>query len=179
MCRVGFNHNIGHLGQEIVVCGVQGHYRTMNFEWPMALLAFFNRLAQKIRRYGIRFLAGDFIMFLTQVPNALRSRGIVCDCIAWYPWRHATTKVHDQPLGFDSCGIFYIGGDVQASVCWSLQHIDVLTAVADDMEQRSADAQCKPLDVYHGTNHPGQHWGCYRSAPFQERHDEKKLEGKT
>ena len=33
----------------------------------------------------------------------------------------------------------------------SLQHIDVLTAVVDDMEQKRADAQCKPLEVYEGT----------------------------
>ena len=83
--------------------------------------------------------------------------------------------MHHQPLGFDSCGIFYIGGNVQVSVCWSLQHIDVLTAVADAMDQKYADAQCEPLDVYHGQNTPGHHWARYRSTSCRERKDDKNL----
>jgi hypothetical protein len=174
-CKVGFKQNIGHLGKEIVVCGVHGHYRTMKFEWPMALNAFLDRLAQKIRHHGIQFLAGDFNMFLTQVPWALRSRGIECDCLAWYPWRHATTRVHEQALGLDSCGIFYIGGNVQVSPCWSLEHIDVLTAVAGDMDQKCQERQCKPLDVYEGQKVPGQHWSAYRSKSLNEGDDQKNL----
>ena len=39
-CKVGFKQNIGHCGKEIVVCGVNGHNRTMKFEWPAALEEF-------------------------------------------------------------------------------------------------------------------------------------------
>jgi hypothetical protein len=147
----------------------------MKFQWPMELNAFLDRLAQKIRDHGIQFLAGDFNMFLTQVPGALRSRGIECDCLAWYPWRHATARVHEQALGLDSCGIFYIGGNVHVSPCWSLEHIDVLTAVAGDMDQKYQERQCEPLDVYEGQNVPGQHWAAYRSKSLNERDDEKNL----
>ena len=150
----------------------------MKFEWPMALHAFLDRLVQKIRHYGIQFLAGDFNMFLTQVPWALRNRGIECDCLAWYPWRHATARVHEQALGLDSCGIFYIGGNVQVSPCWSLEHIDVLTAVAGDMDQKCQERQGKPLDVYEGQNLPGQHWAAYRSKSKDEGDDQKNLKAR-
>ena len=168
VCKVWFKQNIGHIGKEVVVAGAHGHYRTMKFEWPTALTQFWDRLATKIRSYGVHFLAGDFNMAFTEVIKQLRSRGIVSDCCAWYPWRHDTTTVHQQPLGFDSCGIFYIGGNVQVSLPWSLENIVELTAFADHLESST-------LDVYSGQNHPGQHWAAYRSKKLKERDDEKCL----
>ena len=106
-------------------------------------------------------------MAFTEVIKQLRSRGIVSDCCAWYPWRHDTTTVHQQPLGFDSCGIFYIGGNVEVALPWSLENIDELTAVADDLKSST-------LDVYNGQNHPGQHWAAYRTKK-KESDDEKCL----
>ena len=44
-------------------------------------------------------------MSITEVVKQLRSRGILIDCVGWYPWRHAVTELHGQPLGFDSCGM--------------------------------------------------------------------------
>jgi hypothetical protein len=76
--------------------------------------------------------------------------------------------VHQQPLGFDSCGIFYIGGNVQVSLPWSLENIVELTAFADHLESST-------LDVYNGQNHSGQHWAAYRSKKLKERDDEKCL----
>jgi hypothetical protein len=96
-------------------------------------------------------------------------RGIQIDCIAWYPWLHADQKCKEQSLGFDSCGIFYIGGQVQVSMPWSLAEFDVLTAVADEFQEKYRlhlihnHQQPPPLDTYPGTNVPGQHWQCYRS----------------
>ena len=46
-------------------------------------------------------------------------------------------------LGFDSCGIFYIGGCVEVSTPWNLSHMDVLSAVAD---ADAAIADVLPLD---------------------------------
>ena len=172
VCKIGFKQNIGHLGTEIVVCGVHGHNRTMKFEWPQVLRELWDRLAMKIRSYGIRFLAGDFNMSLTEVPRQLRSRGIELDCIAWYPWRHLETTVHQQPLGFDSCAIFYIGGSVQVSMPWSLWQVDHLTAVAEEIQAKTAEW---PLDEYGGLNHPGQHWGAYRSKAIKESDQDKNL----
>ena len=95
-------------------------------------------------------------MSLTQVPVELRNRGIKCDCIAWYPWRHETQRKHEQALGLDSCGIFYIGGNIQATLNWGLEQLGDLTAVAEQMQESN-------LDVYHGAQHPGQFWTAYRS----------------
>jgi hypothetical protein len=175
VCSVSFKQNIGHLGKDIVVCGAHGNYRTMKIEWPQEWRAFWDRLAQYVTRFGIQFLAGDFNMSFTEVPKQLRSRGIICDCVAWYPWQKArvmeTAAVAGdhtlgQRLGFDSCGIFYIGGCVQVSTPWSLQHIPILAAVAGDQED---------LDVYQGENVPGQPWHCYRSKAHQETPADKNL----
>ena len=171
--RIGFKQNVGHLGTDIVVCGVHGHYRTMKREWPQAWTAFWDRLADKIKRFQIKILAGDFNMSFTQVRMQLRSRGIVIDCIAWYPWRHATTATHGQSLGFDSCGIFYIGGAVTVKLNWSLRDLSVLTSVA-----ANGNSQWKgvTLDLYAGQNHPGQPWGSYRHTKYNEVDTDKNLQ---
>jgi hypothetical protein len=167
VCKVSFKQNIGHLGTDIVVCGAHGHYRTMKMEWIGAWTSFWNRLAANVREFGIQFLAGDFNMSFTEVPKQLRSRGILCDCVAWYPWLHVK-EGSDSKLGFDSCGIFYIGGGVEVSTPWSLKHIDDLTAVAGNDGSTS-------LDKYEGSNVPGQPWTSYRSKKLNEKDEDKHL----
>ena len=156
-CRIGFKQNIGHLGKEIVATGVHGNCRTMRHLWPQALEAFWDRLARRINLYGVQILVGDFNMSLTQVCTKLRSRGILCDCIAWYPWMHQTERKSDQALGFDSCCIFYIGGTVQARLVWNIERIGELAAVADVMVHNEA------LDKFSRDSHPGQHWSHYKT----------------
>ena len=156
--KVCFKQNIGHIGQEVVVTGVHGHNRTMKFLWPECLATFWDLLATKIEKYGTKFLAGDFNMSFTEVVKQLRRRNIVCDCIAWYPWRHEDMLLHDQNLAFDSCGIFYIGGTVQVSLRWGLGDIPKLTTVAGELTAVAGEE----LDTYGGQNHPGQHWSAYR-----------------
>ena len=69
-------------------------------------------------------------------------------------------------LGFDSCGIWYIGGRVKVSMPWNLTHIDELTAVAGKNPN---------LPIYDLTNnHPGQPWQCYRSFKNKESNPEDK-----
>ena len=115
-------------------------------------------------------MGGDFNMSFTQVIVELRKRGIVCDCIAWYPWMHADIRTHEQALGLDSCGIFYIGGNVQVTLTWSLGDLRELTAaVAGPIESK------KDLHVFHGLNHPGQHWSCYKEKKNKERNEDKDL----
>jgi len=171
-CKVFFKQNIGHLGKDFVVCGVHGHYKTMKIEWPEAWVKFWDRLADKIVKYGIQFMAGDFNMSLTEVPKQLRSRGIKVDCVSWYPWLHTTKQLHDQPLGFDSCAIFYIGGNLEVRMPYDFREIPRLCAVAAEVHRKTGD---DPLDEYEGQNHPGQHWSCYRSKGLKETEDEKDL----
>ena len=112
-------------------------------------------------------------MALTQVVPRLRSHGLAVDCCAWYPWRHKTTAVHGQHLGFDSCGIFHIGGTVEVKPTWGLSDIPFLTAVADGNAGEGAGKLT--LHVYEGHNCPGQHWSCYRFQAYKESHDVKNL----
>ena len=167
ICQVGFKQNVGHIGTDAVVCGVHGHSMTMRCQWPRALDEFWKRLADQIKKYGVQILAGDFNMSMTNVIPKLRSHGIQCDCIAWYPWVHKTYRHNGQPLGFDSCAIFYIGGNVQSQLHWGLQHLNTLTAVADT-SNKDVFAQ---FDVYESKNPPGQIWDCYRTpvAPYVQK----------
>ena len=102
IARVSFKQNIGHMGMNIVVAGVHGHYRVMKCEWAQAIKRAWDTLADKLRSHGAQMMAGDFNMSNTQVVVEMRKRGLICDCIAWYPWNHATLRTHGQALGLDS-----------------------------------------------------------------------------
>ena len=61
-----------------------------------------------------------------------------------------------QTLGFDSCGIIYIGVDVQSRLAQGSDKLNDLAAAAGDMA-KNAD-----LRQHDDAQHPGQHWSCYR-----------------
>ena len=149
-CTVEFRQPIPHIGTSVNVLGVHAHHRTMQMGCSTVFHGFWDRLAAWIANYNVHFMAGDFNMALTQVVTQLRRRGIQCDCCAWYPWRHAAMEMHGQSLGFDSCGIFYIGGQVEVQLDWGIDRIPELTAVAEDMRKSE-------LHEYDGQNTPGQH----------------------
>ena len=165
ICRVEFKQNVGHLGKSVVVAGVHGHYRTMKMKWPKVWSEVFDLLARKMQQWDVRFLAGDFNMSLTEVPKQLRSRGIQCDCVAWYPYMHDLGGL-GRDLGFDSCGIFYIGGAVKIKQPWSFDKIDALSSV---------EGNPMKLDVYQGENTPGKDWHSYRSPALDGKKEEKNL----
>ena len=166
VCNVAFKQNVGHLGKDIVICAVHGNCRTMKMEFGIGIWnEFFDRLAEHINKYRVKFVAGDFNMALTEVPKQLRSRGITCDCVAWYPWQHSlktNCETGMQRLGFDSCAIFYIGGGASIQRPWDVDHIPVLARAAGDEEG---------LDIYEGANCPGQHWSCYRFKTNQKKEE--------
>ena len=170
VCKISFKQNVGHLGTDIRILGVHGNYNTMKIMWPTVWNQFWDRLAAKIRQHQIRFVAGDFNMSLTEVSKQLRSRGIDCDIAAWYPWQQAPIErgqetLHTQRLGFDSCGIWYIGGQVEIRMPWMLQHVDILAAT---------EGECEHLDTYRCNNPPGQAWHSYRSAENNKHKPELK-----
>ncbi len=174
-CKMTFKQSVGHIGHELVVCGVHGHCYTMKVQWPQIWKAFWDRLVAKIRKFGIKFLAGDFNMSLTDVTVQLRSRGVEVDCVAWYPWIHEAKSLNNQRLGMDSCGIFYIGGDMQSSLWWGTPY---LAADADTFPQVE---QCIPpthmLDAYTDATFPGQHWSAYRSRGVAMNHKSPARDG--
>ena len=193
IAKVTFKQNIGHLGRDIVVCGVHGHNRTMKLEWPQVWKDWWDEFARRVQHFGIQFLAGDFNMSLTEVCKQLRQRQIHCDCVSWCPWLlgrevkgqtndEITTTIEKQRLGFDSCGIFYIGGQVEVIMDFGFSAIEDLIAVAED---RAAEGQANPQDfpkellaklpVFEGMNYPGQLWPCYRSEHNTELPHKKDL----
>ena len=176
-CAITFKQNIGHLGNQIVVCGVHGNQNTMKMHPKEPWNTFFDLLAQRIVDHKIQFLAGDFNMSVTQVPVQLRSRGFRVDCVAWYPWMHHSTHLFDQYLGFDSMAIFYIGGIVEVKMVWDLGDIHILAAVAgteDALWKEKSDD--RKFDVFSDVNNvPGQPWKCYRSVKYNEKNAHKDL----
>ena len=174
-CNVTFKQTIGHLGNEIVVCGVHGNSYTMKMKPRKAWVQFFDLLHDKIQKYGIQFLAGDFNMSVTQVTVQLRSRGWKVDCVAWYPWMHDTEHLFGQYLGFDSCAIFYIGGTVEVKMTWELGDIDILAAVAEPEVAVEPESEDRVLKVYSNLHTPGRPWKCYRSVKHDEEEKHKDL----
>ena len=73
VCTFIWKQNIGHLGKEIVVCGVQGYYKTMKMEFSHAVYDnWWDKLVDLIREHNVKFLAGDFNMSLTQVVPQMK-----------------------------------------------------------------------------------------------------------
>jgi hypothetical protein len=158
VCKAHFKQNIGHIGLEVVVAATHFHYKSAKLTWPAVAVTYWDSLAARIHKYGIQFLTGDFNMSLTDVTVQLRSRGIQIDCVAWYPWC-LSGGAHEQNLGFDSCGIFYIGGSASVRLKFNQLHIQALTsAVAGEFAEMK-------LDEYKSGSHPGQHWSAYKSMP--------------
>ena len=44
ICRVGFKQNVGHIGRDVVACGVHGHSMTMKCEWSTVWEQFWDAL---------------------------------------------------------------------------------------------------------------------------------------
>ena len=140
----------------------------MKIEWKEAWDAFWDQLAERVRGFGVQFLAGDFNMSLTEVPKQLRKRGIACDCVAWYRFMDGREpdgiEIHGG-LGLDSCGIIYIGGRAEVNPTWKLSDMEVLTALEDKTGR---------LDVYQGSNRPGHPWRCFQPKRIKKLEDKLK-----
>ena len=104
-------------------------------------------------------------MSLTQVIPRLKAHGHAVDTCSWYPWMKmdADASCRGFRLGFDSLGMFHIGGDVHCALKWDFDSIGkILTAAACNPSQGTAVA-AEDFDVYNGKNKPGQLWHCYKS----------------
>eukprot|EP00973_Karenia_brevis_P036911 5086637-Karenia_brevis.AAC.1 len=110
---VEFEQNIGFMVKRIVVCTTQSHCGTMKGETPTAYNTYWDCPAGNIMTFRVNKWAGDFNMAFCDVIYQLRSRRLTADCIAWYPrvWMDSRLP-QNKPLGIESCGIVYIGGNV-------------------------------------------------------------------
>ena len=161
VCRATMKQNVGHIGTEVNICTTHLNNRTAKKEWAAVAEAYWDNLVARIEEFNVHFLTGDFNMSLTIVCAELRSRGISCDLAAWYPWVWTDPALGDlgnpEPLGFDSCGIFYIGGNVQVKMQWGFSQLNALAAYEVEGEVGQQE-----LDVYDGHCCPGQHWMAYQ-----------------
>ncbi len=101
IAKVLLDHGVGFLGAPHNVMVIHLHCHLANNRWPSKLRAFWPWLADKILRYNVSVLMGDFNMSLFMVVPELRSRGATVDLAAWHPW-----KAPDGTPMSDSCGCF-------------------------------------------------------------------------
>ena len=95
---------MGFLGREHVAMVVHMHNELANLILGQDKLDdFWDLLWEKIVRFNVQVLMGDFNMSLFRVIPELRSRGAVIDLGAWYPWK----SLEGEPMS-DSCGIFFV-----------------------------------------------------------------------
>ena len=180
ICTITFKQGMGFIGQKLVVANVHLHRDTANLKWPDALKKWIQGLADRIKRYNVQILSGDFNMSLTKMRAMLWKHNIKCDCIAWYPWMHKEEKTLGSALGLDSCAVFWIGGDIEAKMPWRHKDIPLLTAVAEGSKE--PDTPEHELQIYpkQGGCVPGQLWRCYFTKKEREDPDFKlseRLEG--
>ena len=184
ICKFKWKQSIGHLGNEVTVMGVHGHYRTMNMLFAAKVN---NELWIKIHAlivaHNVNFLVGDWNMSLPQVVPRLSDLGLRVDLCAWYPWLHETQEKDGYYFGMDSCAMFYIGGDVACQLTWDYYSIgDILKDAACDPKQRPRSRPDGPVfDVYCGEkngstfNVPGQLWDKFKN----KRHEKGSVNLKT
>ena len=103
-----------------------GFKHAHNIWWPF--------LADKLRTNNVQFLCGDANMSMFKVVPELRSRGVYCNLVSWYPWLQEGSAT---PM-VDSCGI------------WALCPCDVKTWHTCDVYATNA----AKLD-FHGKQGPG------------------------
>ena len=105
IAKVTLPSSVGFIGKEHNVMVVHMHNELANLvHGPKKLEEFWEWLSEKIQRYNVQVLMGDFNMSLFRVIPELRSRGAVIDLGAWYPWK----SLEGEPMS-DSCGIFFVG----------------------------------------------------------------------
>ena len=100
--RVTTWNNVGFLGKEHQIMVVHMNNQLANAVFGTEKLReYWDWLWDKIERFRVQVLMGDFNMSLFRVIPELRSRGAVIDLSAWYPWK----SLKGEPMS-DSCGIF-------------------------------------------------------------------------
>ena len=96
IAKVTLPHSVGFLGKEHQSMVVHMHNELANLVLGQTKLkAFWDWLWEKIRRFNVQVLMGDFSMSLFRVIPELRSRGVEIELGAWYPWKFLERGTHD------------------------------------------------------------------------------------
>ena len=109
-------------------------------KWPRKLVDFWSWLLRKICHLKVQVLMGDFNMPLFRVVPELRSRGLMIDLGAWYPWK----SLEGEHMS-DSCGIFLVNLPSVYTLTKSLRdiHADNATGMLTRGEKRWATPQLR------------------------------------
>ena len=150
MCEIHFKQSVQCIGKSLGVAVVHLHYAIAKMTNNERIYArFWDNLAADLKKNNITFMSGDFNMSLTRVLPELRSRGVLADLCAWYPYI-ANNAADDQKFHLDSCGIFVIGGNTAVQMQWDDTQMHIF-----------ASQNSTQLPIYNGAS-PGQSWKCYR-----------------
>lgn len=178
-----------HINNNVANLGVNSPKVTAHLEW----------LADKIMKYKVQIMMGDFNMLLFHCVAFFRGLGIVLDVCAWYPWK----DLKGTPFS-DSCAIFAVNlpGEYQLHHGLSRLHATNDTglywqsepsAVAGRLEGSVYDRWQKkagpgmPLRTYNPKGEYVDNWDkkvrtfltpCDKSAVLVERYNEVKAKPK-
>ena len=104
IARVTLEHSAGALGNEHVVMVNHVHNTIANLSvGSTKLQAHLYWLADNIQKYKVQVIMGDYNMACFHAVSVFRSRGIVVDVGAWYPFK----SVQGVPMS-DSCVVLFV-----------------------------------------------------------------------
>jgi len=102
VAKVDTHTNVGFIGKTHNVMAIHLHNHLANNKWPKKLQAFWTWLMEKLVRFDVNILMGDFNMSLFSVIPELRSRGAEVELGAWFPWKSLLGTAMS-----DSCGMCF------------------------------------------------------------------------
>ena len=114
--------NTGHLGKKPVTMGVHFHYATAGNQHGLrkSHKSFWNDLAKLIKHFDVKILGGDWNKSLFKVVPELRSRGILIETVAWYPW---CSVVEGKYPCADSMALHIVNTIVEKTLCVDISGI--------------------------------------------------------
>ena len=166
ICKATLKKPVANIGETIVIAGFHGNNETMKRTYPSDAEYVWRETARLLKYHQVDLFAGDFNMWMLQVPNTLRQFGITCDTIAYYPFELGPAVADPRfvcRVGLDSMAMFWLGGNVEAMVNWPYNHIDRLKDAGRIGRIKSDFGEW--LDTYEGAGtYPGFHWARYRAT---------------
>ena len=171
ICRAFLRKPVGNLGNSITIAGFHGHCETMKRAIPSQSDRVWRETADLLLKHDVDLLGGDFNMWMLQVPQTLRSFGLVCDTLAYYPFELSADIEPDFQvrIGLDSMAFFWLKGGCECWVNWPYNHIERLRAAGNPSCGGAATMTKNDWEEYldkyekRGT-FPGHHFSRYRAT---------------
>jgi hypothetical protein len=165
--EIDLKQHVGFIGPQLRVMTLHIHNHVANKAkgFRMRLDELWPWIKTKITLFNVDVLMGDFNMSLFKVIPELRSRGIIIDLGAWYPWRNE----QGTPMA-DSGGIFFINKKASYELYVGLDRLHAENEHGIGWAGKTAAVSSKY--ARHSSNAgPGQSLGTYlpKSESFEEK----------